>query len=176
MAQRRRTYVFEVDGRPVQCLCYSREWALAHLHRKYPSATVVPAKKVKAEVVPSAMERARTTLNLKLPVKVKFTKTKTKGGVYKGVYDGHHVVHVSAYPGRALDFLNASLWHELGHALQCERDWNGDHLAFFRDYNRDIRGRSMASRVSRKAAYNTSRYEIEANAISAQYRWLSLLR
>jgi hypothetical protein len=72
---------------------------------------------------------ATLELGLKLPVRILPHERGTQGD-YWGVRGGAHVISIKK------NALPCALWHELAHALQCERDFAGDSKAWIEEYRR----------------------------------------
>lgn len=86
--------------------------------------------KAKWIVKPVELYRASSKiLGLKHPVSVK----SFRGRWWAGEYDPFplHVLWINASVERNSLDPNWTIWHELGHALQCERDFNSDGTAFW---------------------------------------------
>jgi hypothetical protein len=90
--------------------------------------------------------------------------------------------HVLAFPpGPVKSWV---VWHELAHALQCERDWAGDSRAMLDAYAHDIAdaaghqpvasaqefAAAIESDVLFEAAYWEHPYEVEARAAQRRDR------
>lgn len=162
--------------RRVDVLAYSHERAIELARSKYSTASSIKdAVPTEVKVNWPLLREAAKTIGLTIPVAVRFRSVKAHGGQYVGVVNGKHVVEVSTYAGRSIDFINRTLWHELAHALQCERDWNGKHLEFFRHYNRDIKERAVAQGVANNVSYKNSQYELEANSVAERYAYIMLV-
>lgn len=73
-----------------------------------------------------ALDTARSDLGLKLDVRIIFEKLRGPrdafiAGRYTGVDIFHDWHNVWLNPNQTTASINATLWHELVHALQCER-------------------------------------------------------
>lgn len=92
---------------------------------------------------PVQLAQAAHKIGIEAPVSVRLFNT----GPWAGQYDGYplHVLwahedidkHEDANPSH-------TIWHELAHALQCERDYNGDTLAMWADHYKLYYGRYIS--------------------------------
>lgn len=117
--------------------------------------------KIKAEggfrIDRQALADAIDLLGLKLPVKIRFnSRVGRQNGNYR-LRNGHHDIMLKSYrtPQQASD----TLWHELTHALQAERDGHGSVSVWA-----DVR-RAQAS-----IPYLSKPLEVEARQMSATMR------
>lgn len=129
---------------------------------------------------PHAVREAADFLGLRHPVHVQTRRgVRTWFGIYRGLLRRpsgarrstsdwpapRHVIGLDA----DMDHEQASrtLWHEMAHALQCERDYGGDWRAMFHDYNRAMRAARAKSMRARQGAgharYRAVHFEAEAN-------------
>lgn len=80
-----------------------------------------------------AVNKAQKTLKLSEHVKIKLITDPDWAGVYWPL----HVVWVNRkYMMHDVD-PSFTIWHELAHAIQCERDFNGDSQAFLERMDED---------------------------------------
>jgi len=86
------------------------------------------------------------------------------GAKYLGIQDGKHLIWID--PAHSPQEASDDLWHELIHAKQVERDFQGsvsEALEAYRD-------------ESYENGYENNKYEIEANEASEKYRWITLTK
>jgi hypothetical protein len=98
------------------------------------------------------LDDAARQMGLRLPVRIELHAEcgrSSKGG-YVGVFNGTHRIRVRVGKakfrvGATVRFTEAAacatLWHEMTHALQCERDFDGNSAEAFEHYDSDIRSR-----------------------------------
>jgi hypothetical protein len=99
-----------------------------------------------------SLDEAARQMEIHLPVRVELHAecgAQSKGG-YVGVFGGTHRIRVRVGKakfrvGAMVRFMDesacATLWHELTHAMQCERDFDGNSSEAFEHYDKDIRRR-----------------------------------
>lgn len=99
-----------------------------------------------------SLDDAARQMGLHLPVRVELHAecgTQSKGG-YVGIFNGTHRIRVRVGKtkfrvGAMVRFSEesacATMWHEMTHALQCERDFGGSSVDAFEHYDSDIKKR-----------------------------------
>ena len=115
---------------------------------------------------PLQITDAEEILGLEHPVYVQIRKAKHFAGKYIGLQDHPHsgcapfpggkVHHVILINPRGPDASN-TLWHELTHALQCERDFDSDFHALAKKHTADSRAVGASSSI--KSASVSKRYQ-----------------
>ena len=123
-------------------------------------------------VNPDALRRARGDLGLTLDVRVKFERLRGRGqnsvalGRYNGT-DPYNPAHqISLNPNQTVRAVNASLWHELMHARQCERI--GSWPRFDSEYARQCRA-VVTDPDAFYTQYRAAPWESEAYAEQHEY-------
>jgi hypothetical protein len=148
-----------------------REWCV-----KCRPVQVQQGRRMPWEVDRAAVKRASTELGVTHPVYVKRSPGKNVKGRYHGLVKGselhrlcepdtlYHYVTIAAKA--SADDASRTLWHELTHAAQAERD-----AQFHRKYARIARmtGANGSGSDSAHAAYLSIPYEIEARKNSGMH-------
>lgn len=81
-----------------------------------------------------AVEEAVVILHITLPVRIIYEAIPLSEAAYAGVINGEHLVKLCKH----VEGSNASLWHELIHARQCERDYACNTEAMVAEYFADL--------------------------------------
>jgi hypothetical protein len=133
-----------------------------------------------------AVIRACETLGIEEPVRIRQDRRIWRySGVYKGYHlqDRYHIVLIGPRSCEARGQYNPSrtIWHELTHALQCERDFDLRTNDFYAAYGLSLmspdplawawyRGAyAPEDKAASKRAYFGSTYEAEAVANERRY-------
>lgn len=143
-----------------------------------------------------SLEEARQNLGIRHKVRIEAQVGKRgQAASYLGrTATGTHRIAISTGDGRLpsgtltakADLANA-IWHELTHALQCERDFGGSVRRFFKDYGRKMSkhfGREMTAEIKLAmqlkdsaafvAQYRQAPYEAEAYAVGDALQGVSI--
>lgn len=108
----------------------------------------------------AALEAALIDLGLRLPVTVRLTTGWRKAGVYRTRDEGHVVLLSGRHP---IERANRTLWHELTHAVQAERDFSMWGLV-----DHDVAAFIM--RLSSRRRYEDAGLDYDTNALEVEAR------
>ena len=127
---------------------------------------------------PQAIQAAADFLGLEHPVHVQVRRgVHSWLGIYRGLLfqpsgarttrwsEPRHVIGLNG--GMDPEQASRTLWHEMAHALQCERDYDGNWRLFFREYSDAMRAVGAKSMAARQGAghkrYKAVHFEHEAD-------------
>lgn len=130
---------------------------------------------IKWRVNPQEVTKARKILGLQYPVRsfrLRMRKNEHRWGEYDLDKQGLHRVYVNSTIGNPID-VSWTYWHELAHAKQCERDYNGDIHQFFADVWAGYLGADVLKPDVEDDEWHTRFYDIpfesEAEEVARRY-------
>lgn len=111
------------------------------------------------------LDEAREFLGIHRKVDVRLVPSLSNGrtrGRYVGIVRGKHLILIAVGPtkiptGRTVEIhgaANGTLWHELTHALQCERDFDSDHALAYETYMQILALRLGVERLSMEGLHS----------------------
>lgn len=115
----------------------------------------------------AALEAAVEELGLRLAVSVRLTTGWRRAGKYRSRPEGHVVLLSGRHPAER---ANRTLWHELAHARQAERD---AHVGMLLAEGWDPEAVGFVLKMSARQRYEAGGLEYESNALEVEARELA---
>lgn len=170
---RRARYTVHIAGEdtPRVILDYSAQSAQAYYERRGLNVLSVTAGDYRKQVQEGggfvidehALAQAVITLGIKLPVKIRMHSRQGDTLGNHRLRAGYHDIMLKSY--RTAEQASSTLWHELTHAMQAERDGGGDIHAWY-----------GVNREQRLYPYSIRPIEVEAREMSERMKDIQLTK